>query len=89
MSSEINAALYHLTDPLRRVEYILRREGLGTQETDSVEDMAFLAEVLEMREELENAESQEVVDSLRGDNNGNVYSVFALHLISDYTSPLL
>lgn len=72
MSSEINAALHHLTDPLRRVEYILRREGLGTQETDSITDMIFLSEVLEMREELENAESQEAVDSLRAENNGSV-----------------
>lgn len=73
MSSEVNAALHHLTDPLRRVEYILKQEGMGTQETDSVEDMGFLAEVLELREELESAESQEAVDSIRAENYGSIF----------------
>lgn len=81
MSSEINAALHHLTDPLRRVEYILRREGLGTQESDSVGDMEFLAEVLEIREELENSESQEAVLSLRADNDGRDLAIYVTELL--------
>lgn len=43
---------------------------LPTQETDSLTDPMLLAEILEAREELEEAETEDQVDQLRTSNHG-------------------
>lgn len=70
MSSRINDALHHLSNPLRRVEYILEHEGFGRQETDSLDNPMLLMEILEMREQLESAEAPEEVEKIRSENAG-------------------
>lgn len=68
MSARINEALHRLSNPLRRVEYILEREGFAGEETDKLEDPELLMDILELREEVENAESQEEVELVRKQN---------------------
>lgn len=70
MSSRTNEALHRLSSPLRRVEYILAKEGHAGGETDKLDDMELLSDIMEAREGLANAESQEEVNSIRGDNDG-------------------
>ncbi|KAI0778195.1 Co-chaperone Hsc20 [Trametes elegans] len=69
MSSRINEALHRLSNPLRRVEYILAREGFGGEETDKLDDMELLMEVMEAREGLANAQSPEEVAEIREEND--------------------
>ena len=75
MSARVNEALHHLSNPLRRAEYILACEGLGGEETDKLEDMELLMEVMEAREGLANAESEEEVAEIRSENQGTCASI--------------
>ncbi|KAH9950340.1 Co-chaperone Hsc20 [Amylocystis lapponica] len=68
MSARINEALYSLTHPLRRIEYILEREGHGRLETDSVDDPELLMEIMDARETLAAAESSEEAEEVRSEN---------------------
>ncbi|KAM5536192.1 hypothetical protein V8D89_010091 [Ganoderma adspersum] len=72
MSARVNEALHQLSNPLRRAEYILTREGLAGEETDKLEDMELLMEVMEAREGLASAESEEEVARIRSDNQGKI-----------------
>ncbi|KAI0735160.1 hypothetical protein C8Q76DRAFT_711216 [Earliella scabrosa] len=69
MSSRINEALHRLSDPLRRAEYILAREGYAGEETDKLDDMELLMEVMEAREGLANAQSEDEVADIRAKND--------------------
>ncbi|OCH96156.1 Co-chaperone Hsc20 [Obba rivulosa] len=69
LSSVVNNALHHLSDPLRRAEYILSREGFTVEETDKIDDPMFLMEILELREQLSDAQSRREVDEIREDNS--------------------
>ncbi|TFY55578.1 hypothetical protein EVJ58_g8156 [Rhodofomes roseus] len=68
MSSRVNEALHRLSNPLRRVEYILQREGYPIGESENLEDPEVLMETMEMREEIEGAESKEGVERVRATN---------------------
>ena len=70
MSARVNEALHRLSNPLRRVEYILAREGYGGEETDKLDDMELLLDVMEAREGLANAESPDEVAEIRTANDG-------------------
>ncbi|KAI0361610.1 Co-chaperone Hsc20 [Trametes cingulata] len=72
MSSRINEALHRLSDPLRRAEYILAREGFAGEETDKTDDMELLMGVMEAREGLANAQSAEEVSEIRADNDAKM-----------------
>ncbi|KAI1797889.1 Co-chaperone Hsc20 [Ganoderma leucocontextum] len=72
MSARVNEALHHLSNPLRRAEYILACEGLGREETDKLEDMDLLMEVMEAREGLASAESEEDVTRIQSENQGKI-----------------
>ncbi|KAI8995636.1 Co-chaperone Hsc20 [Trametes punicea] len=72
MSSRINEALHRLSDPLRRVEYILAREGYAGEESDKLDDMELLMEVMEAREGLANAQSSEEVVEIKAENDAKV-----------------
>lgn len=52
----------------------------GTEETDKIDDPVLLAEILEAREELEEAETHEEIDRIRQANKG----AFLTLLIVDY-----
>ena len=79
MSARVNEALYHLSNPLRRAEYILVHEGFGREETDKLEDMELLMEVMEAREGLASAESEEEVAMIRSENQGAFASLLRMH----------
>ena len=70
MSSRVNEALHHLSSPLRRAEYILAREGHAGEESDKLDDMELLMEIMEAREGLASAESSEEVAQIRCENDG-------------------
>lgn len=70
MSSRVNEALHRLSSPLRRAEYILACEGHAGEETDKLDDMELLMEVMEAREGLANAQSPEDVAEIREQNDG-------------------
>ncbi|RPD62931.1 Co-chaperone Hsc20 [Lentinus tigrinus ALCF2SS1-7] len=72
MSSRVNEALHRLSNPLRRVEYILAREGHGGEETDKLEDMELLMDVMEAREGLASAESPDEVAEIRTANDAKI-----------------
>ncbi|KAI0825125.1 Co-chaperone Hsc20 [Trametes gibbosa] len=75
MSSRVNEALYRLTDPLRRVEYILAREGHASEETDSIDDAELLMAVMEAREALDCAKSAEDVAKITAETDVKVQEV--------------
>lgn len=70
MSSRVNEALHQLSSPLRRAEYILAKEGYAGEETDKLEDMELLMEIMEAREGLASADSPDEVAQIRQENDG-------------------
>ena len=79
MSARVNEALHHLSNPLRRAEYILARENLRGEETDKLEDIELLMEVMEAREGLANAKSEEEIARIRSENQGACAGTWCLH----------
>ncbi|EIW64664.1 Co-chaperone Hsc20 [Trametes versicolor FP-101664 SS1] len=75
MSSRVNEALHRLSSPLRRAEYILACEGHAGEETDKLDDMELLMEVMEAREGLANAQSPEDVAEIREQNDAKIQEV--------------
>ena len=55
LSSRLNEAYQCLLHPLPRAEYILEKNGLQTNETDQVEDMEFMANIMDAREVIDDA----------------------------------
>ncbi|WWC94869.1 Fe-S protein assembly co-chaperone HscB [Kwoniella sp. B9012] len=77
LSGRVNEAYNVLGDELRRAEYILSIYDKATEETDKLDDPMMLAEILEAREELEEAESQEDIQRIRSDNHAKVEDIIA------------
>ncbi|WVF73085.1 Fe-S protein assembly co-chaperone HscB [Kwoniella sp. CBS 6097] len=72
LSGRVNEAYNVLKDDLKRADYILSLHSRETEETDKLDDPMMLAEILEAREELEEASSQEEIDRIRADNHEKV-----------------
>lgn len=70
ISTYVNHAYGTLGDPVKRAFYILRREGIPdvSESEQSLEDPTLIMDIMELRESIESAESQEVVDSIRDAN---------------------
>jgi len=68
----VNHAYQTLSNPLLRIEYLLERNGLPISEEDKVEDMDFLADVMMMREEIQEAESREEVERIESENEERI-----------------
>ncbi|TFK30454.1 Co-chaperone Hsc20 [Coprinopsis marcescibilis] len=64
LSARVNQAYRSLLDPLARAEYILERNNVSVSETDQVQDVAFMSEIMEIREEIEEAEDNEQVEAM-------------------------
>ncbi|KAJ6604654.1 hypothetical protein DFH09DRAFT_1123405 [Mycena vulgaris] len=48
---------YHaLSDPLRRAEYILKQHGMPIAEGDQLDDVEFISEIMQRREDIDEAE---------------------------------
>jgi len=73
-SSLLNMAYKTLQSPLSRAQYLLELNGYDTLETDSLDEAssALLLEVLETREALESAASQQELEQLRTENDARV-----------------
>ncbi|EPQ60644.1 Co-chaperone Hsc20 [Gloeophyllum trabeum ATCC 11539] len=68
MSSLINEAYKTLLDPLRRTQYLLKLKGHETSESDQLDDPELIMEVMEEREQLEEATEQDQVDEIKARN---------------------
>lgn len=63
VSANINSAYRTLQSPLLRAQYLLQQHGINTQEEGTMEaDTALLAEVLAVREDIENGSPDEIAD---------------------------
>ena len=69
-SSFVNKAYRTLLNPYTRAEYILQLQGVQIHESESLNDTELIMEVMEARENLDNAESSEDVDRIRAENEG-------------------
>ncbi|KAL0079250.1 HSCB C-terminal oligomerization domain-containing protein [Phycomyces blakesleeanus] len=68
-SSVINKAYNTLLDPLVRAHYMLSLKGKQVSESESLQDPELLMDVMEFREELEEAETEEDVARLKKVND--------------------
>jgi len=71
-SSLLNTAYRTLTSPVLRAEYLLSHGGHQTKETDQLESQDLIVEVLEAREELEDATDEASVEAVRQKNQARV-----------------
>jgi len=73
-SARINEAYKTLQNPLLRAQYLLSLRGinLAEDETAKVEDHELLMEVLDAREEIENAREEEELSDLKQINNKRI-----------------
>ncbi|KAF9201884.1 hypothetical protein BGZ49_007923 [Haplosporangium sp. Z 27] len=71
-SSLANKAYSTLKSPLSRANYILDILGSPIQEAESLDEPELLMEVMEARELLEDAQTQEEVEELKNTNDGKL-----------------
>ncbi|KAJ3057441.1 hypothetical protein HK097_006369 [Rhizophlyctis rosea] len=71
-SSFINKAFQTLRDPLARAKYLLNQVDMKVEESSSLDDPELLMEVLEVREQLEEAQSDEEVAQIGKENEGRM-----------------
>lgn len=85
-SAEINTAYQTLLSPLKRAEYLLALKGIAINEEMKLGSriteegklgseshmMEFLLEVMEARQELENAETEEEIESIMSTNKDRI-----------------
>ncbi|KAF5370243.1 hypothetical protein D9615_010075 [Tricholomella constricta] len=69
LSGRINEAYQCLLNPLSRAEYILQRHHVPISETEHVEDIEFMAEIMQARETVEEAEDVAEIEILLQQNN--------------------
>jgi len=76
LSSLVNHAFKTLQNPVLRAEYILQQQGVDLAESEqTLEDPGLLMEIMESREALDEATSQEQVDVVVSETQG----LFNLH----------
>lgn len=74
----MNTAYQVLLNPVSRVQYILGQEGVEVlEETDKLDDKQFIMEVMEAREEIEDATDEEQMTEIR-DTNKRMSSICRL-----------
>ncbi|KAF9481429.1 Co-chaperone Hsc20, partial [Pholiota conissans] len=74
LSSRLNEAYQTLLHPLARAEYILMQNGYQISESDQTEDMAFMMEIMEAREAIDDATSDNVhaIEEILENNRENI-----------------
>ncbi|KAF8922549.1 hypothetical protein CPB85DRAFT_1427846 [Mucidula mucida] len=78
LSSQVNNAYQTLRNPLTRLQYLLELNGVPMDETDKIDDMEFLSDVLMARGTIEEAESIEEVDAVVEETNDKMKTVLKL-----------
>ncbi|KAI9305753.1 Co-chaperone HscB, C-terminal oligomerization domain-containing protein [Cunninghamella echinulata] len=97
-SSLLNKAYHTLKDPLARAQYLLAQKGVEIDESESLHNPTLLMEVMEVREELEEAITDNDVEAIKNENDekiketvANLSRAFAdndLDLAKDYSIQL-
>ncbi|KAJ9098897.1 hypothetical protein QFC19_006236 [Naganishia cerealis] len=72
ISMGTNSTFDFETDPLTRAQYLLEIYGNPISETDSLDDPELLMDVMEAREELEEASTEEEVEKVKESNNERI-----------------
>jgi len=75
VSETVNSINSHLSDPFLRATYILEREGVASDAESILDDPAVVMDVMEVREALEEAQSEEEVEEIRLQNKENMNAV--------------
>ena len=69
-SSELNRAYKTLLHPLDRAQYILAQEGFPPSETDKTTNEDLITDVLEAREEIDDAQTEQEVEGIQVKTHG-------------------
>ncbi|XP_069138489.1 iron-sulfur cluster co-chaperone protein HscB-like [Argopecten irradians] len=75
-SSMVNKAYTTLTKPLSRALYLLELNKLPVEEANSDVDPDFLMEIMEINEELADADSPESIQAIQNENNERIDDCF-------------
>ena len=78
----LNSAYRTLLSPVLRAQYILTMNGHPPSETDKLSDQAFILEVMDARERMEDAATREEVDTILDENRGQI-NTFATLITTD------
>lgn len=76
-SSIVNEGYKTLGDDRLRAEYILEQKGVAISEEDKMDDPELLMEIMEIREALADAQTQEEVNDIRESNSENASATLA------------
>ncbi|ORZ22035.1 Co-chaperone HscB, C-terminal oligomerization domain-containing protein [Absidia repens] len=76
-SSMLNKAYHTLRDPLARAQYMLALQGVEVNEAESLHHPELLMDVMEVREELEEATTNEDVELIKQENDGKIKETVA------------
>jgi len=70
LSAQVNEAYQALLRPLARAEYILGQNDMHVSELDQITDTAFMMEIMDSREAIDDAEDSSEVINLMEENGG-------------------
>lgn len=71
-SSYVNTAYFSLLKPLPRAHYLLERRGAPIEEENTAVDQQFLMEVMEVNEDIMDADTPDALQPIQVSNNGNI-----------------
>lgn len=71
----LNTAYRTLCSPVLRAEYLLSRTGRAIQEVDQIEDQALIMEVMEAREEVDDAATEDDMEGIRERNQSQCFRI--------------
>ncbi|KAF7306929.1 hypothetical protein MIND_00485500 [Mycena indigotica] len=72
LSSRLNEAYNTLANPLRRAEYILEQNGFPISETDQVDDVELIMDVMQTRESIEEASNNQILSEIMDINSQKI-----------------
>ncbi|KAJ7254108.1 hypothetical protein B0H12DRAFT_1050918 [Mycena haematopus] len=72
LSSRVNEAYTSLLHPLRRAEYILEQNGLPMSENDKLDDLVFIAEIMDARENIDEAADEDELARIVDENTAKI-----------------
>ncbi|KAF8216239.1 hypothetical protein K438DRAFT_1560441 [Mycena galopus ATCC 62051] len=72
LSSQVNEAYNSLLHPLRRAEYILEQNGLPMSENDKLDDLEFISEIMEARENIDEAADEDELARMVDENTAKI-----------------
>lgn len=71
-SSCVNKAYFTLLKPLPRAQYLLERRGVPIEEDNSEADQAFLMEIMEVNEDIMDADTPDALQPIQMSNDLNI-----------------